>query len=204
MWSPLKRALCVLSFQSNTLSEMDTQRRQRWWPTGTHLAEFYTHTDLLQSSKCYIDLCSSIARQAWLPNENKGCMYSADTHHQSQIACSHDDYLLYVNPMSNKAGYPPYETLLLLSETGYHWQVPLANCSQTDYVPLRLGGKIGKGWYQEVSLRSSTGRINEGCASSPYFFSKGKDLTSSGYFTGQTKDNCTSYPVLYIQDSTVT
>lgn len=48
----------------------------------------------------------SAAAWAWLPNENKGCMYSADTHHQSQIACGHNDYLLYVNPLSNKAGYP--------------------------------------------------------------------------------------------------
>lgn len=42
----------------------------------------------------------------WLPNENKGRMYIADTHHQSHIAHGHNHYLLYVNPFSNKAGYP--------------------------------------------------------------------------------------------------
>lgn len=47
-----------------------------------------------------------MGRQAWLPSENKGCMYSADTHHQSHTACGQNDYLLYVNPLSNKAGYP--------------------------------------------------------------------------------------------------
>lgn len=33
-------------------------------------------------------------------------MYSADTHHQSQIARGPSDYLLYANPLCNKAGYP--------------------------------------------------------------------------------------------------
>lgn len=33
-------------------------------------------------------------------------MFSCDTHHQLQIALGPNDYLLYVNPLSNKARYP--------------------------------------------------------------------------------------------------
>lgn len=166
VWSPVKGALCFLS-------EMDTWRQQRWWPTGKHLDELCAHTHTqshtLQSSKRYTDLCSSIARQAWLPNENKGCMYSADTHHQSQIACGHNDYLLYVNPLSNKAGYP-----LMRHRCYYRGQEITSKCqwpTGSDWLPpieTTVDGEIGKWWYQEPRLHKSSGSANDVCVFCPH------------------------------------
>lgn len=66
----------------------------------------HTQSDTAHSSKWYTDHLRHKTQKAWLPNKNKDCVYSADTHHQSQIACGHNHYLLYVNLSSNKAGYP--------------------------------------------------------------------------------------------------
>lgn len=110
----------------------------------------YTHTcrqsHTLQSSTQCVDLCSSIARQVGLPDESKGCVNSVDTHHQSQIACGHNDYLLYVN-WAIRQVIPLWDAIVIIVDRRSQASAT-GNLLATDYVPLKQDGKIGKCCYR--------------------------------------------------------